>query len=660
MASISESYRDEIVEAIAGLSTGATDRAISIAESVLERHGTVPEAVYVLGLVAARMDEPARTLELLKLAHDLGPNCQEFADALAIAYAKLGRLGDSLFYGKIAATLTPHPTIRILLPEWFGSFEDAFLNISEPQYARVGDELLGLGNVDRAVEMYRREAEARGKDPGAWRTYAMRLMDLGRVVPALMALRKVSEMGATTPIDEARTAGCLGRAGKLADMRDLHEAMLAAGRVTPEALSQMIADIARDPGADRAYIAQAERIHAEIFPPTRDDHLPSRAIEKGALKIGLVTSRFSLRGGLDFLWPLLSAHGFANMLIYVYANDIVEDSIARRVQGAVASWIDAREIDDLTLDTIIRNDGIHLLIDLDGHMPGGRPQLFMRRPAPAAIRLGGLPESAGAQGFDAVLGDAVIYPETEDELAGDMTVLRVEGGLYRLPILTAEGEASDGTPDGTPDGAQTDAVGVDPEAPGGLLALSLDQAQLDDALIAALGAACAADEALRLLVPADLVGGKDALTAVEAAFAGTGAAGRVLFTGEGTSEAARALAKADAVLQLGPCWSAGVAEALTAGRPVFTARGRVPGERMTDSLLTALGLSDMIAKTPAEAVAAAARAAGEAESAAKARARIAEARTRSRAPDFLPGWGAAMTETLKTAYRVLAQKGDAA
>ncbi|MBP5856095.1 hypothetical protein KAJ83_03680 [Marivibrio halodurans] len=652
MATVSESYKDDIAEAIDGLSKGETDRAISIAESVLKQHGNVPEAVYVLGLVAARMDEPARTLELLKLAHDLSPNCQEFADALAIAYAKLGRLGDSLFYGKIAATLAPHPTIRSLLPEWFGSFEEAFLNISEPQYARVGDELLGLGNADRAVEMYRREAEARGKDPGAWRTYAMRLMDLGRVVPALMALRKISEMGATTPIDEARTAGCLGRAGRLADMRDIHEAMLTDGRVTPEALSQMLADIARDPGADRAYIAQAERIYAEIFPVAPDDNLPSRAIEKGALKVGLVTSRFSLRGGLDFLWPLLSAHGFANILIYVYANDIVEDSIARRVQGTVASWIDAREIDDLTLDTIIRNDGIHLLIDLDGHMPGGRPQLFMRRPAPAAIRLGGLPESAASQGFDAVLGDAAIYPEAEDALAEDIAILRVDGGIYRLPILMAEGEAVDGAttaPEGDGGG----------DSPGGLLALSIDQAQIDDALIAALGAACAENAALRLLVPADLVGGKDACSSVEAAFAGTGAEGRFVFTGEGTSEAAKALAEADAVLQLGPCWSAGVAEALTAGRPVFTARGRVPGERMTDSLLIALGLSGMIAETPTDAVAMAARAAGDGAAAAEARARLSEAGTRSRAPDFLSGWGEAMTETLMSAYRALAQKGDA-
>lgn len=647
METTADAFIGDIGAAIDSLAQGDTETAIGIAESILAQHGTVAEAIYVLGLVAARLDEPARTLELLKLAHDLNPDCREFADALAIAYAKLGRLGDSLFFGKIAATLTPHPALDGLLPDWFGTFEEAFLNISEPQYGRIGDELLGLGNTDRAFEMYRRQAEARGDDAEAWRLYAGRLIDVGRVVPALLALRKISEMGVTEPLDEARTAGCLGRVGRLEDMRDIHEAMLSDGRITPEALSQMLSDIARDPGADRAYLAQAENVYAEIFPPEEDHHLPSRAVETGALKVGLVSSRISVRGGLDFLWPLLSAHSFKSVLLYVYANDVVEDSIARRLQGAVASWIDAHMIDDLTLDTIIRNDGIHVLIDLDGHLPGGRPRLFLRRPAPFAVRLGGLPESAGAQGFDAVLGDAVLYPEDEDPLAAGTKILRVPGGLYRLPFLSGEGED---------EGAVSDTLVEDGK--NCTLALSLTLAQLDDALIEGLDTLCAEYPSLKLLVPDDLIGGTGARDSLEAVFAQTDAAGRLAFTGEGTTLAARALAGSGAVLQLGPCWSAGVAEALTAGTPVFTARGRLPGERMTESLLTALGLEAMISDTAALAATAAARAACEPDAGAEARRHLMRAQALTRTSDFIADWGEAFAKTVGTAYSLSAKEGD--
>ena len=628
------------------LAQGDTDRTIGIAESVLAAHNNAPEAVYLLGLVAARMDEPARTLELMKIAHDLAPHCREFADALAIAYAKLGRLGDSLFFGKLAAALQPHETIIGLLPEWFGTFEQAFLNISEPPYAQMGDELLSLGNVDKAVEMYRRAAEAKEEDPEVWRSYAARLVDLGRVVPALQALRKVSELNGETPVDEARIASCFGRLGRFEEMRAVHDAMLAEGRVSERALSTMLDDIRRDPACERDYLVRAERIYAETFPPAEDSDLPSRAIEKGALKIGLVSSRFSLRGGLDFLWPLLTSYGFKRTLIYVYANDLVEDSIAKRVQGAITSWLDTREIDDLTLDAIIRNDGIHLLIDLDGHLPGGRPQLFQRRPAQAAIRLAGLPESAADQGFDAVLGDAALYPPDEDARADGVSILRVEGGLFRLPMLKGAEEAADGeAPDA--EAAPT-------------LALSLTQAQLSEPVVDALAAACQAHPELRLLIPADMIGGALAAGEVESVFAGTAAAGRIDFTPEGVTPALRALERASATLQLGPCWAAGVAAALSRGRPVVASRGMLPSTRMSDSLLTAMGLEDFLVDDPVAAVGEAAALAADPEARRTARKQLAEAREQAQATDFIAGWGDALAATLEGAYRDLTAKGEGA
>ncbi|MEQ8601982.1 MAG: hypothetical protein RIB45_01590 [Marivibrio sp.] len=632
-------YKALVEEALAAIGEGATDRGIALAEEILSRYGNAPEAVYLLGLIAARMDEPSRTLELLKLAHELGPNVREFADALAVAYAKLGRLGDSLFYGKLAASIPPHPVIEGLIPAWFGGFEQAFLNISEPNYDARGAELLGLGAVDEGVEMYRRQAEARETAPEAWRDYAERLMEIGRAGPALIALRRINELGAASPRDEALTAGCLCALGRFEAARAIHDAMLAEGRIDPTALALMVGDMARDPDTPRAFVAQAQRTLGDTFPPRADSQLPSRAVERGTLKIGLVTSRFSLRGGLDFFWPVLNAARIANAAVYVYANDLVEDSVARRLQGAVASWVDAREIDDLTLDAIIRNDGVHILVDLDATGAGARPSLFMRRPAPCALQLAGLPESADALGFDAVLGDAVLHPADEDPPEGGADVLRVEGGLFRLPLVAA------------PEG---------PDAPAPTLAVCATPADLTEPVIEALTAAAKASPDLRLLFSADRLGGAEAAADVEAALSEGPLKGRVEIAPLGFRRGAERLAAAGALVHAGPPWPQALAEAFEAGTPIFAARGRLPGDRMVESFLHAMGLADVVFPDAAATIAAAAEALRDPARWERARERADAAREAALGHEFLNGWGEALGAVFADAYRRYVARGEAA
>jgi tetratricopeptide (TPR) repeat protein len=633
-------YRGLVEQALSMIAAGDTERGIAGAEEILTQYGNAPEAVYLLGLIAARMDEPSRTLELFKLAHDLAPNVREFADALAIACAKLGRLGDSLFYGKLAASLPPHPVIDGLLPEWFGAFEDAFLNIAEPNYDARGAELLGLGSVDDAVEMYRRQAEAKETDLAAWRAYAERMVEIGRAGPALLAMRRIKEAGAVDPRDEALTASCLVALGRFEAAREIHDAMLAEGRITLEALSLMIADMARDPDTPRAFIAQAERTLAETFPPTADSMLPSRAIETGSLKIGVVTSRFSLRGELDLFWPVLSAGRIAKAAVYVYANDVVEDSVARRLQGAVASWIDARAIDDLTLDAIIRNDGVHILIDLDGRRPGARPALFMRRPAPCALQLSGLPESAGAVGFDAVLGDAVLYPPHEDPDEGECAdILRVEGGLFRLPLVVAPPA---------------------PETAPTVLALTATAAELSDETIAALARALEADPALSVRFSADRLGGAEAAADIATALRDALPADRVEIAPLGFVHGAERAAEAGALVQLGPPWPPAVVEAFERGTPIFAVRGRLPGDRMVDSFLTAMGMEAFLFDDAAAAIAAAAEALRDPARRGEVLEGIEAARSAARESDVLDRWGDALSAVLMDAYRRYVSKGEAA
>ncbi|MCR9220790.1 MAG: hypothetical protein NXI21_11230 [Alphaproteobacteria bacterium] len=628
--------------ALAALETGDVDSAVGEAEQALPVPGLTSAAVHLLGLVAARLDEPRRMLDLFRHAHELDPACREHADALAIAHARLGRLTDSLFYGKLAVALTPHPLVRGLLPAWFGTFEQSFAGIREPRYREHADLLAGLGNLDQALEMYRRAAESLENDPEPWRFYIDRLLEAGRPLDALSALKSLDAVGGADPGDRARVAEALARAGRREEAAAIHEEIIESGRLDAAALSRMIRTTATALGAPADALAGWERSYAELFPPAADADQPSAAVDTGALKIGFVTGRFTDHGGFDFLWPLLTAYGFPRMLVYVYATNPVDDPIARRIQGAVSSWVDAWEIDDLTLNTIIRNDGVHILIDLDAHGPAARPQLFLRRPAPVQVRLAASAESAAAAGFDAVIGDAWLHPPEADGAAESETdaapVLRVEGGLFRLPLIEPPADLAD--PFDRP-----------------VLSVSVTLAGLDQAVVAALAEACRAHPDLKLCFSADRLGGIAAVQELARLFAGTPVEGRYAVIEPGLAAAPDGLARGGALVELEPCWTKALAAALTRRVPVFAVCEARPEARAAASLLGGVGLTDHVFDEPAAAVAEAAAAAAPGAAGEAARAAFGPRLEAASGRRSIEDWGAAVGNVFAGLYRRFGQAG---
>ena len=75
----------------------------------------------------------------------------------------------------------------------------------------------------------------------------------------------------------------------------------------------------------------------------------------------------------------------SSISVHCYNNNPFNDVATRRIQGYVDGWVDIREVDDETAAAIIRNDGIDVLVDLDGHGEDGRPMLFTLRPAVTAL-----------------------------------------------------------------------------------------------------------------------------------------------------------------------------------------------------------------------------------------------------------------------------------
>jgi predicted O-linked N-acetylglucosamine transferase (SPINDLY family) len=144
------------------------------------------------------------------------------------------------------------------------------------------------------------------------------------------------------------------------------------------------------------------------------------------LKIGYVSPDFRAHSVSYFIEPVLAAHDSATVEVFAYACRPGEDNATRRLKAVAHHWRDISTLDDDAAEAMIRADGIDILVDLAGHTGSNRLPLFARRPSPVQMSWIGYPNSTGLAAMDWRMVDAITDPTgAGDDLASE--------GLLRLP-----------------------------------------------------------------------------------------------------------------------------------------------------------------------------------------------------------------------------------
>ncbi|TSA16255.1 MAG: tetratricopeptide repeat protein [Betaproteobacteria bacterium] len=161
-------------------------------------------------------------------------------------------------------------------------------------------------------------------------------------------------------------------------------------------------------GADPAQILEAHRRWAKycaVPPPIDAPHGNSPQPER-RLRIGYVSADFRQHALSHFVLPLLEHHDPARFEVFCYSNTAVTDDITRRCETLAAQWRDIAALPDAAAEALVRSDGIDILIDLSGHTSGNRLALFARKPAPVQLTYLGYPATTGLAQMDYRLTDS--------------------------------------------------------------------------------------------------------------------------------------------------------------------------------------------------------------------------------------------------------------
>ncbi|MGA3066410.1 MAG: tetratricopeptide repeat protein [Tepidisphaeraceae bacterium] len=166
---------------------------------------------------------------------------------------------------------------------------------------------------------------------------------------------------------------------------------------------------AYDAAAIFAQLSQWDHRHAQplrrTLPPHQNDRRPARR-----LKIGYLSCEFWAQAEAHFVLPLLEAHDRQAFEIHCFSTGTILDQTTQRHRQAADVWHDVATLSDIELAEKIRADQIDILIDLNMHMRDNRLLVFARKPAPIQVAWLAYPGGTGLRTMDYRFTDRFMDP----------------------------------------------------------------------------------------------------------------------------------------------------------------------------------------------------------------------------------------------------------
>jgi len=401
----------ESAEALANLGGALHDRRrFAEAEAALEKATVLaPTLVYALnslGMVRRERGRDAEAAAAYRKALALDPDNPVILNNLGNA---LGGAGDP--DGALAA-------FRAALAK-------------RPDYAEVhaniGQLLCDLRRPAEAEPAYRKAVTLDPKLTVGHLGLGWAALEMGRDADAAAALRAALALepdhgGALTLLVRAETRRC--RWDDLAALEAAIRARIAAG--ADDVGQLMLLEFDTTPAerleAARRRCAAAYGGHAPLAPPAAGPVGTSKAV----LTVGYLSPDFGEHPVGRLIAALLEAHDRTRVRTIGYALDPDDGSaLRRRLVAAFDAFADLGGASDAAAAARIRGHGVDVLVDLAGATHGSRMGILARRPAAVQCGWLGYPGTTGAPFIDYLIADGYVAPP---EAAADYSE-----ALVRLP-----------------------------------------------------------------------------------------------------------------------------------------------------------------------------------------------------------------------------------
>ena len=573
---------------------GRLGDALAACDTALRLRPDYADAYYSRGNVLRDMGRLDDALTAYDSALRLRPDYAEAYNNRGNALLGMGRLDDALAAYDGALRLRPDyadahynrgNVLRDMarLDDALAAYDTALRlrpDLAETHNNR-GNTLREIGRLDDALTAYDSALRLRPDYADAYNNRGNALFGMGRLDDALAAYDTALRL--RPDFADAH----YNRGNALRDMARLDDALAAydtALRLRPDYAdahsNKLLALHYGAFDARGAIAAQARAFGASVNRAGTPQAFVNAPVPDRRLRIGYVSGDLRRHPVGYFLQSVLRNHASDAVEVFCYSNNLKDDDLTASFQSEADHWRRLRGLTDEAAASLIRADAIDILVDMSGHTALNRLPLFARRPAPVQVSWLGYFGTTGLTAMDYVLADRFVVPPGEEDAFTEQ-VWRMPGSyLCFMP------------PDMDVPVRSRDVQG--PVTFGSFNNL----AKLSPHTVSLWARVVQSVPQSRLLLKTSQLADAAVCQAVRERFAGHGIeADRLVL--EGPSPRADLLASYNRVdIALDPYPYGGgttTAEALWMGAPVVTLRGGTWTGRVSESILSTVGLSDLVA-----------------------------------------------------------------
>lgn len=550
--------------------SGEPENAIGHYRTALKIDPNNAQAHYNLATTLSGRGEQTAAIESFRKVLVIAPDYAEAHNNLAYCLIEQGGIDEASDHLKRALDLDPRLAAA---------------------HGNVGNLFAFISDWRSSLDHYTR---ATGLDPGSaetWTGLGNAQENMGKPEEALASYRRAVEADADTA--SALGSLCFKLMGACAwkEMEPLLARLDGLNRTAEEQGGKSgenpFTSLSRSPDLETNYRVSkswSTRIERAVAGMAKEFSMQGRRQSKPVLTIGYLSSDFRDHVIGHLVHAMFALHDRDAFKVIGYSSGQDDASDYRReIRDGCDEFVDIREMSSLDAARRIHEDQVDILVDLNGFTIGGRLEIAALRPAPLRIHYLGYPGTVGGGFFDYIILDDIVLDQGEEAFFSEKIIYLPPyyyvNGRRPEPPSSPPGRRDYGLPeDGFVFCSFNKANKIEPvmfecwmtllkETPGSVLWL------IDDNPVAT--------ENLKRVAAADDVD-----------------PGRLVFAGRVPKEehlARHVLADLGLDTRI---YNGGVTtwDALAAGLPVITLRGKHVPSRATSSMLTALGMDGLITR----------------------------------------------------------------